>query len=76
MEQLPSIAILNEIQTQTYLNSAPTGSWVFVNQIGLLYLANRELIDAYLKEGEEQFNKLQQSLRETDSSLYHKLVTA
>jgi uncharacterized protein (DUF433 family) len=40
------------------------------------YLANRELIDAYLKEGEEEFDKLQQSLREKNPSLYQKLITA
>ena len=40
------------------------------------YLANRELIDAYLKEGEEEFDKLQQSLRVKNSSLYQKLATA
>jgi uncharacterized protein (DUF433 family) len=40
------------------------------------YLANRELIDAYLKEGEKEFDKLQQSLREKNPSLYQKLITA
>lgn len=40
------------------------------------YLANRELIDAYLKEGEEEFDKLQKSLREKNPSLYQKLMTA
>jgi uncharacterized protein (DUF433 family) len=40
------------------------------------YLANRELIDAYLKEGKEKFDKLQQSLREKNPFLYQKLVTA
>jgi uncharacterized protein (DUF433 family) len=40
------------------------------------YLANRELIDAYLKEGEEEFDKLQRSLRGKNPSLYQKLVAA
>ncbi len=40
------------------------------------YLANRELIDAYLKEGEAEFEKLQQSLREKNSLLYEKLKAA
>jgi uncharacterized protein (DUF433 family) len=40
------------------------------------YLANRELIDAYLQEGEEEFDKLQKSLRENNPSLYQKLMTA
>jgi hypothetical protein len=40
------------------------------------YLANRELIDAYLKEGEAEFEKLQQSFREKNPLLYQKLKTA
>ncbi|HBB34280.1 MAG TPA: hypothetical protein DDZ80_25115 [Cyanobacteria bacterium UBA8803] len=40
------------------------------------YLANRELIDAYLKEGEEEFEKLQQSFREKNPLLYQKLKAA
>lgn len=32
------------------------------------YLANRELVDAYLKEGEAEFEKLQQSFREKKSA--------
>lgn len=40
------------------------------------YLANRETIDAYLKEGKREFEKLQQSLRQRNPSLYQKLVAA
>ncbi|MFH7029258.1 MAG: hypothetical protein ACHBN1_28645 [Heteroscytonema crispum UTEX LB 1556] len=40
------------------------------------YLANRKLIDVYLKEGEKEFEKLQQSLTEKNPSLYEKLKTA
>lgn len=40
------------------------------------YLANRELIDQYLKEGEAEFEKLQQSLREKNPLLYQKLKAA
>lgn len=40
------------------------------------YLANRELIDAYLQEGEEEFKKLQQAFRENNALLYQKLKTA
>jgi uncharacterized protein (DUF433 family) len=40
------------------------------------YLANRELIDRYLKEGEAEFEKLQQSLRVKNPLLYQKLKTA
>ncbi len=40
------------------------------------YLANQELIDAYLRKGKEDFEKLQQSLREKNILLYQKLKTA
>jgi uncharacterized protein (DUF433 family) len=40
------------------------------------YLGSRELIDAYLKEGEEEFEKLQKSCRQKNSLLYQKLKTA
>jgi uncharacterized protein (DUF433 family) len=37
------------------------------------YLANREMVNAYLQEGEAEFQKLQQSLREKNPLLYQKL---
>ncbi|WGV25862.1 DUF433 domain-containing protein [Halotia branconii] len=40
------------------------------------YLANQELIDAYLRKAEEEFEKLQRSLREKNIPLYQKLKTA
>ena len=40
------------------------------------YLANRELIDAYLKDGEKEFEKLQKSFREKNLPLYQKLKAA
>ena len=40
------------------------------------YLANRELVDTYLIEGEAEFEKLQQSFREKNPLLYQKLKTA
>jgi uncharacterized protein (DUF433 family) len=40
------------------------------------YLANRELVDAYLKEGEAEFQQLQQSCKEKNPLLYQKLKTA
>jgi uncharacterized protein (DUF433 family) len=40
------------------------------------YLANRELVDAYLKQGQVEFEKLQQSLRDKNPSLYQKLKAA
>jgi len=40
------------------------------------YLANRELVDAYLKKGEAEFQELQQSCREKSPLLYQKLKAA
>jgi uncharacterized protein (DUF433 family) len=40
------------------------------------YLANRELIDAYLREGEKEFEKLQNSCKQKNPLLYQKLKTA
>lgn len=40
------------------------------------YLANRELVDKYLKAGEAEFKKLQQSLKAKNSLLHQKLKTA
>lgn len=40
------------------------------------YLANREIIDAYLQEDETEFLQLQQSCREKSPLLYQKLKAA
>jgi uncharacterized protein (DUF433 family) len=40
------------------------------------YLANREMVNAYLKEGEVEFQQLQQSCREKSPLLYQKLQAA
>ncbi len=40
------------------------------------YLANREMINVYLEEGEAKFPQLQQSLREKSPLLYQKLKAA
>ncbi|MBW4694032.1 MAG: DUF433 domain-containing protein [Lyngbya sp. HA4199-MV5] len=40
------------------------------------YLANRELVDAYLEEGEAEFRRLQESCREKSPLLYQKLKVA
>jgi len=40
------------------------------------YLANREMIDIYLEEGEAEFQQLQQSFREKNPLLYQKLKAA
>ena len=38
------------------------------------YLANREAIDAYLKEGKAEFEKLRQAAREQNAALHEKLA--
>jgi uncharacterized protein (DUF433 family) len=40
------------------------------------YLASRELIDAYLKKGDEEFEELQKSFRQRNPLLHQKLKTA
>ncbi|WP_404784184.1 DUF433 domain-containing protein [Altericista sp. CCNU0014] len=40
------------------------------------YLANREMVDVYLQEGEAEFQLLQQSFREKSPLLYQKLNAA
>lgn len=40
------------------------------------YLANRELIDEYLRQNEIEFDKLREQLREKNALLYQKLNTA
>lgn len=40
------------------------------------YLANREIIDTYLEEGEAEFQQLQQSFKEKSPLLYQKLKAA
>ena len=40
------------------------------------YLAHREMIDTYLKEGETEFQQLQQTLREKSPLLHQKLKVA
>ena len=40
------------------------------------YLANQKLIDSYLRKGEEEFDKLQLSLRAKNPALHQKLIDA
>ncbi len=42
----------------------------------VFYLANREMVDAYLEKGEVEFQQLQQSFREKNPLLYQKLKAA
>jgi len=40
------------------------------------YLANQELVDAYLKQGEAEFRRLQEACREKNPLLYQKFKAA
>lgn len=40
------------------------------------YLAHREEVDAYLKQGEEDYEALRQKSREADPAFYEKLAAA
>ena len=40
------------------------------------YLANRDIVDAFLEEGEAEFKQLQRSCREKSPLLYQKLKAA
>ncbi|MBW4508462.1 MAG: DUF433 domain-containing protein [Scytonematopsis contorta HA4267-MV1] len=42
----------------------------------VFYLANREMVDKYLEEGEAEFQKSQQSFRQKSPLLYQKLKAA
>jgi uncharacterized protein (DUF433 family) len=69
-------AFLNGESPETITQNFPLLSLEQVYGAITFYLANRELIDVYLKEGEKEFEKLQQSLREKNPLLYQKLKTA
>ncbi|MEC4811858.1 MAG: DUF433 domain-containing protein [Scytonema sp. PMC 1069.18] len=69
-------AFLNGESPESIAQNFPLISLEQVYGAVTFYLANQELIDAYLKEGEQEFEKLQQSFREKNSLLYQKLKTA
>ncbi|MCC5611907.1 DUF433 domain-containing protein [Nostoc sp. CHAB 5834] len=69
-------AFLNGESPESIAQNFPLLSLEQVYGAITFYLANRELIDAYLKEGEKEFEKLQQSLREKNPPLYQKLKAA
>ena len=66
-------AFLNGESPESIAQNFPLLSLEQVYGAIAFYLANRELIDVYLKEGEEEFEKLQQSFREKNPLLYQKL---
>ncbi len=67
---------LNGESPETIAQNFPLLSLEQVYGAIAFYLANRELIDSYLKEDEAEFEKLQQSCRENNPSLYQKLKDA
>ncbi|MGB3655353.1 MAG: DUF433 domain-containing protein [Rivularia sp. (in: cyanobacteria)] len=67
---------LNGESPETIAQNFPQVSLEQVYGAIAFYLANREPIDTYLKQGEAEFAKLQQSCREKNPSLYQKLKAA
>ncbi|MEH2332547.1 DUF433 domain-containing protein [Nostoc sp.] len=69
-------AFLNGESPESITQNFPLLSLEQVYGAIAFYLANRELVDAYLKESQAKFEKLQQSFREKNPLLYQKLKTA
>lgn len=69
-------AFLNGESPESIAHDFPLLSLEKVYGAIAFYLANRELIDAYLKKGEAEFEKLQQSCRDKNPLLYQKLKAA
>lgn len=69
-------AFLNGESPETIAQNFPVLSLEQVYGAIAFYLANRELIDSYLKEGEAEFEEIQKSCRENNPSLYQKLKAA
>ncbi len=67
---------LNGESPETIAQNFPQVSLEQVYGAIAFYLANREPINSYLNEGEAEFEKLQQSCRENNPSLYQKLQAA
>ncbi len=69
-------AFLNGESPESIAQNFPLLSLEQVYGAIAFYLANRKLVDVYLKKGEAKFEKLQQSFREKNRLLYQKLKTA
>ena len=69
-------AFLNGESPESIAQNFPLLSLEQVYGAIAFYLANRSLVDAYLTEGEVEFEKLQQSFREKNPLLYNKLKAA
>jgi uncharacterized protein (DUF433 family) len=69
-------AFLNGSSPEAIVQNFPSLNLEQVYGAITFYLANRKLVDNYLKEGEEIFKKLQQSSRVKNAALYNKLELA
>lgn len=69
-------AFLNGTSPESIVQSFPVLTLEQVYGAITFYLANREATDAYLKEGEAEFEKLRQAAREQNAALYEKLAAA
>ncbi|MFN6515970.1 MAG: DUF433 domain-containing protein [Nostoc sp. CreGUA01] len=69
-------AFLNGESPESIAQNFPLLSLEQVYGAITFYLANRELIDGYLKAGEQEFEKLQESFRQNNPLLYQKLKAA
>lgn len=69
-------AFLNGTSPEGIVQSFPLLTLEQVYGAIAFYLANREVIDPYLKEGEAEFEELRQSLHQRNPLLYQKLINA
>ena len=69
-------AFLGGQSPESIMDSFPTLSLEQVYGAITFYLSNRDEIDAYLKEGEEEFETLRRTSRESNPQLYKKLEEA
>jgi uncharacterized protein (DUF433 family) len=69
-------AFLGGQSPEGVVDSFPTLSLEQVYGAITFYLSNRDEIDAYLKQGEEEFETLRRASRESNPQLYKKLEEA
>jgi uncharacterized protein (DUF433 family) len=69
-------AFLNGQSPEGIVDSFPTLSLEQVYGAITFYLSNRDEIDAYLKQGEEEFESLRRASRQSNPQLYKKLEEA
>src|SRR4051794_31528377 len=69
-------AFLGGQSPESIVDSFPTLSLEQVYGAITFYLSNRDEIDAYLKQGEEEFEELRRASREANPQLYKRLEEA